>query len=776
MTRVIFDYIDEQKGEESRFLTDENGAFEDIRQKLEAKTHDKAIYATINKEKIKNKLMKQAKAGGVLPKDIRNLYLEGTSILRLESMQKDVFSNAEISTAKEKRFKNTKPSNRPPKRKNEDEISSASKRSRFNLPLAKAEQRGGSHTSKRKATESFGDNTSSNKRMRINPSVNSGTDVEPQTQDTTQPVHSLDRRCLSCQAKGLRCNLRSPCSHCKAKSTACRYSLTAWGADEMVEQSSHSDNETFTDVAHTEQLSPSRADGVEDNEEEDLPHSTRTTATRKNVETVTQPLNFTVEQQALFVCEICEQVFQDKTEVLQHKRSVHRSNTLNDLLLCGAPNCQAAFTMLHDLDRHSKAHEELDKLRSQLHSDTVTVDDKQTRKWISIMKDVRLNDKDFQLIRRMHNGQAVGHMDVSTIRKTMQQIQGKISWLTLQFFKACNIPKPLDCPTFKIASYETSLIHLLETMYGDADVADLDSFEAFMKKPEQELETRGFVEALIGAAVTKWALQPMPQGEIHNYGLLYEYNEWLGEKSKTLQSFALEEATREYLRNQVKPTLSEYGHSMATEMLHILRHFIPLEVQKVQQLWPEQARATAITQVDNSEDEGSLPTLSPPPQSPPNLTINTQWPPKPPKDPKQVFFEGLWMDVFEKALDLRVEMEIKGNAQYRFYFPLADTALNFEHHVAHYKTTNVEISEKLLCREAGMRYLHHSDYKPTPPRTILVGLSPVIKGYFKDFRDGPWRGEWVTICQGRVHLWKPNKERELASRPLVEEGEEDIEG
>lgn len=774
MTRVIFDYIDEQKGEQSRFITDENGAFEEIRRRLEPKTHDKNVYATINKEKIRNKLMKQTVSGGLSGRTIQDLYINGTSILKLESMQKGVFSDAEIATAKEKGIISTKSSGVTQKRRREDETSSAPKRLRLNLSTATAGERDRSEANKRKVTDNLEDETIRKKRLKITPLAESNDSAGSHTQPINLSSEQMDKRCLYCQAKGLQCDLKPRCSYCRARHKACRYSLKPMGAGESVNQSTHGTGTMLTNNTVTEQLSEPEPDDAQSNFGRNISYNPLMKLTEKDVGAPTKPSGLKPIGQVLFVCEICEQSYQDKNEMIQHKQHVHESNLLGDRFLCRTPDCLATFTRLDDLERHKKIHEELEALRSQLCPNGGTTEEQEGRRWIDLMEMVQPNDKDIHLIRLLQHDQAARHIDVETIRERMQRIQRNIHKHTMDFLDGYDIHTHRDNPDFNLDSYGISLINLLETVFAPGILGNPDLFEETMKCPDNELEVQELVAALIGAAVTLWALQPLPQSNVYNDDLLGEYHSALGKKSKALQSNVLEEATRNYLRRQVKPKLDKFAYTMAVEMLDILRHFIRFDSWNGTRLWPDLARRLRTQEFEDSDEE-SLPSLSPPPRSPRSLDIMTPYPLEPAEDARHKFLEGLAKDVFEVALNLRIDMEIKGNAKYRFYFPRYGHALDFKHHIVHHKASNKEIQDPELCKKAGTRYDYNAEDQPTPARTILIGLTPRIEGHFKDTRDGPWREEWITICKGRVHLWKPNKERDLASQPRDEEDEEDNE-
>lgn len=765
MTRVIFDCIDEQKGESSRFITNENEALEDVRLRLEPKTHDKEVYATINKQQIKNKLIRQAEAGGISAGNIRSLYLYGVHILKVESMQKGVFDQAEIAPTKGKRVTSTKLLGAPQKRKSEDELSSTPKRLRLSPAATTAEERERPGANKRKATDGFEHELAPAKKVRTDRLANGRFGTRIQTQTTTQLSKLADSRCLSCQQEDLQCNFKKPCSRCKAKHTACRYPSTSTHADESAKRSVGA-ADAASRTTHIERSNSSEIDDVQSNSEEDVYHGSTTEVTRKEAEPFPRPQNSNSRQPILFTCEICEESFENKNEILQHKQNFHRNGQYPQIIACNKPDCFAFFTSSDDLKLHRKAHEELEDLQLRQSLDSEANKSKELRDWICLMKFVQPNEKETELIRLLKHDQAARHFEVESIQERMQDIQRRIYTYTLDYYFSCDIQNYRDKPTIDLTSYELSLFNLFETIYGPGRVDDPHDFKAEIEKPGQELQVLELVAALIGAAVTNWALRPLPQGKICNKSLAAKYLSLLGTKSKALQSILLQNATHVYLRDQVKPVLGKYAHSMATEMLHLLRHFIPFESQKTRKLWPEQIQAEATTDSTYSDGEDTLPSVSPHGLSPSSTNVTIQYPPNPPDDPKQVYLEGLAKDVFEYALNLRVDMEMKGNAEYRFFFPFSGAALDFKQHIAQCKANNRVFPDYELCTEAGIPYDYENrEDHQTPARSIIVGLTPVVEGRFKDAHDGPWREEWETVCKSRVHLWRPNEERDLAAQP-----------
>lgn len=776
MTRVIFDYIDEQKGEQSRFITDRNGAFEDIRRNLEPKTIDKKVYASINKKKIQNKMMQQAARGGIGWVNIQSLFVHGTSVLRLGKMQENVFTGAEIADSEKRHGADVSQANHVLKRKNDTHETSVRKRLRLNPTEPKAESKMKPAVQKRKASEDPEEDFIPAKKKRLKPSVKSESSTKIQTRERTQKHRPLDTRCRRCQEKDLQCDLKFPCSNCKVERTACKYpnrEKTVSNVNEENEGDIVAQTSASIDVHRAGHSKKSKIKDSPDSTEGNIPLNALAAHVGHDVRSPGISQRSESNSKVSFTCDVCGENFHGKDDMLQHRQELHGKDLQNHSFICSAPECYAWFETVDLLKIHTKAHDELVELRALLRPNGETPETREAAKWIALMNNIRPDEKCINLIRLMKADQAAEHIDVDLIKKEMQHIQMYINTATTDFLYEYDIDNLRDNPVFDFASYEGSLVELLTTMYGAGSLKSPHVFEKRMALPDQELQVVGFVMGLIGAAVTRWALLPIPQGHTED-GVLGELNIWLASQSKSLQSNALQIAVREYLRKSIKPKLSKYAHTMATEMLHLLRHFVPLESHKTRSLWPQQVSALSASDLQNlEENDSSLSPSSPPPSHSKSANI-TQYPPRPPEDPKEVFLNTLSTEIFERALNLRVAMEMQGNAKYSFFFPRSGSALRFDEHITHLKTSKEVYQDSYICRDAGISYDHSKkERKRTPARTVLLGLTPRVEGRFRDRRDGRWNEQCITVCKGRVNLWEPNEERDLASQPEEEDDDDD---
>lgn len=102
MVRVMFDYIEEEAGDDSLFITDIRKAWQNVLIKLEPVTAQND-YKSLNVDKILVKLYKEAdKAGKPGASGRQTLYREGKACLRLWKITRGVFTEEEIEESRVK--------------------------------------------------------------------------------------------------------------------------------------------------------------------------------------------------------------------------------------------------------------------------------------------------------------------------------------------------------------------------------------------------------------------------------------------------------------------------------------------------------------------------------------------------------------------------------------------------------------------------------------------------------------------------------------------------
>ncbi|KAK5942414.1 hypothetical protein PMZ80_004978 [Knufia obscura] len=707
MTRVIFDCIEAEKGNNSLFIRDKSAGLEHIRVQLKDVT-DPQICQTLTKAKIQNKLSKQSCNGGVKESNIKELFLHGRSVLRLWDMQGNVFTKEEIKASRQKHEGQQQPSQK--RKASDDQLGSPPNRPRRGAPVTAATILSQPANKKRTLpTESA-------------------------------PVHS--KRPKLTQGSN-RQKIQTSSSYTTNDAGNDRSSNANTSRDESGDSSSEVDGSQQSEDDRSPEPSPSP-----------LP---RTTSNNRHGP---RPR----PSEIIFVCEHCDEHFTGKASLLNHKTEHVESKPERVTLICDAEDCNAFFRSDEDLQRHLEIHQELDELCTEASATESEEDsERQHESWKDHSNEQTAAPGEIDIIKLMRYKGCNNHEDVEHIKEEMDDIQRNIFDATLNFLQDSGIDARTPV-TLNVESYEQPLVDLLTTIFGVGKIVLPAAFEERLRQPDNELQLFEFVTAIIGCATTDWALRPAPQGPM-NQGVLKEVSDYLKSKSESLQDNVMEIAVRSYLQKHVKPRVGQVAHSMAAEVFHLLRHFLPSTPSTSRQHWPMQhlhSTPTAPQLIPDSDDDNSPP-FSPLTQTSPHAHPHavSGWPRRHQKDPQQQFLDALTDSVFQPALNLRLGMEMKGNGQYRFYIPSCDSIFASKEHLAHEKANNMDIKKPHGDPTTARRDESTSD------RRIIVCLMPTVYGRFREsgYRDDPWQEEEMVISKAHVHLYNsPRKETLPASR------------
>lgn len=309
--------------------------------------------------------------------------------------------------------------------------------------------------------------------------------------------------------------------------------------------------------------------------------------------------------------------------------------------------------------------------------------------------------------------------------------------------------------------------------------------------------------AIVGCAVTEWALRPLPQGESQG-GLFGEMNELLQAQSPALQDKMMELGVNQYLAKYVKPLAKDVAQALAHDLFRLVCHFLPATFQENGSQWSpsiseEQTNQNSVRSIAETKDAASEVTGTPSSSAPsaqvesetssrrslrqsgvepdgktqndvtPGHKSNrgqdtdsgstsvyitlrygkglSKWPPKVQRDPVRIFLESL-QSTFESALNLRLDMEMKGNAKHDFAFPRSGMTLDFTQLVVHNKLNNRKIRD--LDSDS------HSESLDVPVdktrKKVLVGLMPTVYARFrKRDRGEGWKKDAILISKGCVY-------------------------
>lgn len=702
MTRALLDCVDDAAGDDTIFINDRAAATLKVQAALQPITHP-AVFSRLTQAKIFNKLEHQSKHGGRPPGGHPAFLQLGTKSVNLSKLQAGTYSKAEIDVARPRRkIKTNKPSattnttDIKRKRQTQIESESESESERANENEPGYEQIG--RTAQRLFSMLIGDQASTKK-------------LETQPNKRAKVSHiagSLHREALRQTSTRRQRETPKPTSR------------------DIVSDSQNSDGE----VVGTEL--EARGD-----DEEDASYSS---------EHVTSASNLKTRLKVIFICETCDWEFETKRLLLTHKlRHESSGNPTNT-----AGNARGSMDELTSLDLGTP----------------------------------------------FERGEPV---DVDFIKSTMISMQAEIFVATNLFLSSLKVDGN-ETITLGFNLYEDSLMELLRTVFGSPRVDQSIQSESAYSSPIPAIQRREIILAIVGCAVTEWALLPPPQGNAQD-GILTEMNKLLRARSSDLQDKLMETATRQYLEKHVKPFTQRVAHVLAQDLYQLLHHFLPVASQEngsrtlsglaeMQNNIDLGRRTTATSSMSTdtiSEPSNGAPpaqadarTLSRKPlrhstradanakgQSSPtsehehdssqlactrsplaNTTSpvgkgSSRWPLRPHKEPVRIFLESL-QKVFAFALDLRLDMEMKGNAKYGFRFPQSGSEVDLTQMVIRNKSDNTKI----------LHLDSDSEDQEVSPRTtgkeILVGLTPIVTRTRKGDQRGPQQQDPILISKGCV--------------------------
>ncbi|ETN38903.1 uncharacterized protein HMPREF1541_06945 [Cyphellophora europaea CBS 101466] len=254
---------------------------------------------------------------------------------------------------------------------------------------------------------------------------------------------------------------------------------------------------------------------------------------------------------------------------------------------------------------------------------------------------------------------------------------------------------------------------LLEMLIG----SDAPSFEPGLSRlaimqSRRPLYLDTFLRAAIGAAVTKWTLQPRPQGH-QKAGDRYVM-EVLRQISEVGADFVRQDAIRRELDKEIVPKVSEKAGFMAKELTDLLAVFMaPPRAADVDDY-------TSFTLIERRMSTGSEPS--------PGILAMPQW---------AVDWRLELQQIFEIALHLRVMMEKEGG-EYEFSFP------------------------------------HPGD--AGTDCTAVVGMLPTIKARFQPIRGGPFGAlETLSVGQAYTVPAQDQQQQSMPPQvSLVESGDIEV--
>ena len=263
-------------------------------------------------------------------------------------------------------------------------------------------------------------------------------------------------------------------------------------------------------------------------------------------------------------------------------------------------------------------------------------------------------------------------------------------------------------------TYSVELAELLAMVIGAEDLYDLKEKlnNFFSKTAHNVIPLSTFLRSLVGAAVTKWCLEPPPEGiDFETYmsnldgGSIRAAMGYLFPDE--VQARAEKEIFRQHLLLVVKPEIDNKAKEMAGHFVQFLPFLIPSELPSIYEHrdivhWPEEHFPNA---------------RPPPPADPPSLLSKEGRR----RGAKTLFRSDLEM-VFQTALTERIDLAKDLNGEIQFRWPDCRSA--------------IQIINKLNEKDV-----------QTPP--VVIGLLPSVDQrnitYGRREAKGP---EWFTVYGG----------------------------
>lgn len=476
MARITLDCVDEAAGDETIFLTDRKAATKKMMTKLRPPVTDQQNYARLTQKKIFNKLGALATSGGVQKGGFREFLQIGTTCLDLSKLQPDTYSQAEIHASSQHHQNND----------------------RRGPPVSNTR-----NASKKEASEI---ENKSSKAKKLDAQHKKGEDPNKRPKRPHSSAFSHDQEHAQVPAKRKRTTINPP-TH-----------------NDEISDSQSSANEDDDDYAEDFE------DASEEFQRDSQRRSARDPSIISRVQAPTQ-----VQTQAVYVCEVCDQYFHAKKDLLAHKLSHEKSSPRRNI---SQSSFQASTT---------------DKMPT-------------------------LTPGDFKLLEMATRRIRGEHTDVDAIKSAMANIQVEIYDATKLFLMNLKIDGN-ETIELRVDSYQDQLNGLLRSVFGSGLVDRLARSPSVRCPSVSGIKRCDIVLAVIGCAVTNWALRPLPQGEVRD-GVLGEMNKILQAHSPVFQDKVMEMAIHQYLEKHVKPLAPGFAQVFAHDLFHLLGHFLPGELKE----------------------------------------------------------------------------------------------------------------------------------------------------------------------------------------------------
>lgn len=329
---------------------------------------------------------------------------------------------------------------------------------------------------------------------------------------------------------------------------------------------------------------------------------------------------------------------------------------LPEAVACDEDGCNAHFISEKGLKKHEELHVVQKHLRqqSQGHQQDVAgpLDGDSSK---SNSEDTIITQSNIAKIQDMAQDNQVGHyFDVEVIKESMSGLYGSIYVYVAQFFDELDVDQSLT-PVLELTQYKQSLVGTLTVLYVE-DALEPEYLQEMQDMIQRSMSMFEIVISLVAGAVTKWALNPRPQGHI-NFNMFRECVTFISGLSKPLSDNALVAATKTHLERDVKPRIENAAHALALRAIdHPHALLLQIESQETPRHLPAQITSRSGSNCSSHAPKGQR--------------MDFVWPP-PTKDgtPRERLVVGLETSVLGSALHLRLEMEVAGDSQSKFFMP-----------------------------------------------------------------------------------------------------------
>ena len=238
-----------------------------------------------------------------------------------------------------------------------------------------------------------------------------------------------------------------------------------------------------------------------------------------------------------------------------------------------------------------------------------------------------------------------------------------------------------------------------------------------------------FVASLIGTAVADWSLRK-PQKRFDS-PLLKSVRESLTDYSPDLADYHFQKATANTLELWARPYAQRQAALMARDIVLLLEEYVFPQLKGLNHSW------LMLSQPDQL---------------------------------LQKFEEGLVQDVYLPVLNMRIDMEIKGNARYHFDLPCTSEAFQTDNHVARAKDGYHALQVRQFRNDYG--FTERPDgIRVDVHANVLVPILPLIEAEYRGLYKGElcWMDERRLVSKTHVRLIDP------PAKPAVIEGSDEHE-